>query len=62
MALENSFETYITVCKIACESVMYDAGKAKPKLCDDLEGQGGEVSGTGVQDGGAMHIPMANPC
>ena len=38
MALENSFQTYITVCKIACDSVMYEAGKAKPKLCDDLEG------------------------
>ena len=36
---------------------MYEAGHPKLVYCDNLEGQGGEGGGRGVQDGS---IPMAN--
>ena len=36
-------------------SWMHEAGLSKPLLWDNLEGQGEEGGGSGVQDGGHMY-------
>lgn len=42
---------------------MYDAGKPKLVLCDNLEGWvGREVGGREVQEGESTGIPMADSC
>ena len=41
-------------------SLMYEAGRPKPVLCDNLEGLGEEGIGRGVQDGRDTCIPMAD--
>ena len=52
--------TYITTCKIASGSLIYDAGNPKPVLCDNLEGKGGEGGVREVQEGRDTYIPIAD--
>ena len=51
---------YITTCKIAIGSLIYDAGNPNPVLCDNLEGRDGEGGGRGVQEGRDTYIPMVD--
>ena len=43
-------------------SLTYDTRNPKPVLFDNIEEWDGEVSGRGVQEGGNICIPVADPC
>ena len=51
---------YITTCKIAIGSLIYDAGNPNPVLCDNLAGWDGEGGGRGVREGRDTYIPTAD--
>ena len=60
---ESNMETYITVCKT---NRQWEFGiwlrKLKQGLCINLEGWDGEGDGREAQEGGDIHIPMADSC
>ena len=41
---------------------MCDSRNPRLVLCDNLEGQGREGDGRGVQEGGDTGVPMADSC
>ena len=43
-------------------SLIYDTGNAKPMLCDNLEGWGGEGGGRTVPEGGDACRAVADSC
>ena len=57
-------ETYklLYVKEIASGNLLYDAGSSNPVLCDNLEGRDGVGNGREIQEGGDIHIPMADSC
>ena len=56
-------ETYITICKIDSQrEFAIQLRKLKEGLCINLEGRDGEGDGREFQKGGAVRIPMADPC
>ena len=61
---ENSIETYtlLSVKQLTSESLIHEAGHSKPMLWDNLEGQGGEGGGEGVQNKGDACVPVADSC
>ena len=60
---ESNVEIYITICKIdnQGEFAVY-LRDLKQGLCTNLEGWDGEGDEREVQNGGDIHIPMANSC
>ena len=60
---ESKMETYIIICKIdsQCEFAIW-LRKLKQGLCINLEGWDGEGEGRGIQKGGDICIPTADPC
>ena len=64
MTWEDSMETYILpyVKQIAGGNLLYDTGSSNPVLCDNLEAWDGVGHGRKVQEGGDIHIPMADSC
>ena len=60
---KSNMETYITICKI--DSQMEFAvwlRKLKQRLYINLKGWDGEGDEREVQNGGDIHIPMADSC
>ena len=57
MIWENSIETYTLryTKQITSVTLMYEAGHSKSVLWDNLDGQGGEAAGSGVQTEGHMY-------
>ena len=56
-------KTYITICKIYSQwEFAVWLRKLKQELCINLDGGDGERDGREVQKGGAICIPMADPC
>ena len=64
MIRENSIEAYTLpyAKQMTSVSLMHAAGHPKPVLWDNLEGQGGEGGGRGVQNGGEHVYPIVNSC
>ena len=60
---ESNVETYVTICKICSQwEFAVCLRKLKQELCINLEGWDGEGDGREVQEGGDIHIPMADSC
>ena len=53
---------YITICKTASGSSLYDAGSSNPVLGDNLGGGMGLGVGIEVPDGGDTCVPVADAC
>ena len=63
MHRKSNMETYITICKIYSQwEFAVWLRKLKQELCINLDGWDGERDGREVQKGGAICIPMADPC
>ena len=58
---ERHWNIYITICKIASRSLMYDAGHPKPVLCDTWRGRVGRRVGGGFRMEGTR-VPVADSC
>ena len=59
---KSNMETYITICKIANENLLYDSGNSNRGSCINLQGWNGEGDKREVQNGGDMCTPMADSC
>jgi len=60
---KSNMKTYITICKIYSQwEFAVWLRKLKQELCINLDGWDGERDGREVQKGGAICIPMADPC
>ena len=60
---KSNMETYITICKIDSQrEFAVWLKKLKERLCNNLEGWGGEGDGREAQKGGDICLPMADSC